>query len=182
MQYLAIFLLIILSGTACKDKATTSLRTKKAARIILPDKKAKYQRWVLAQMYDPYQQGYTYYGDTTNPTYLEIYKNGRFKQFQKDQHSEGEWKLNKTREKLALIYEIRKGIEVPEDLRDDFFRYEIDKLSKDTLQLAIPGRHGLLKELWLRDTLSLPFPTDTISVDSLFEGIQTIDSSKSSNR
>ena len=182
MRFLAILLLFTSWTVTCKDKATAPLRAKKAARIILPDKKTKYKRWVLAQMYDPYQKGYTYYGDTSNPAYLEIYRNGRFIRYQSDFISEGNWKLNRTKDKIALIYEIRNGVEVAEDLRDNFFRYEIANLSRDTFLLAVQGRHGMMKELWLRDTLNYLHSTDTISVDSLFQVRPSSDSSKTSNK
>jgi len=184
MRFLTILSAIIFLAFACKDKATSPLRKRKANKILIGSHKTDSAQWRLVKKYDPYNKGYSYYyNDSSAFQYLTFLGDGTFKEYDKDNKSHGNWFLNKEKKKLALVYTIRNGIEIGESLQQIFFRYVIDSLYQDTLVLSIQGRHGMVKQFYLgplpllanQDSIRIavdtflipPLPSDSLEFDTL---------------
>lgn len=166
MRFLTTVLAIIFIACACKDKSTSPLRKPKANKILLGSKKADSVVWKLVKSYDPYNKGYTYWADSSNLKCLVLKSDASFREFDKENKSEGSWYLNKEKNKLGFVYSLRNGVEINEDLQHLFFRYHIDTLYKDTLILAIQGRHGMLKQYYkLPDSIHAK---DTVEMNERF--------------
>ena len=175
MKYLAIILLALAASTSTCNKqgSRTDLGNRKAATFLL-GRKTDTIRWQLTQIYDPYDGGKTIIRDSLNPEYLIVGKDGAFKEYDNENHSEGRWFINKDKTRMALLYEVQNGMtveadsgkkarEMPEELR---YRYEIREISREKLVLAIQGRHGMVEKTYVTADTSREFmPTDTLPAE-----------------
>lgn len=154
MKYLVIILLtVVASAATCNKQGKRSdLSTRKASAFLI-GKKTDTTRWQLHKIFDPYDGGKTIIRDSLNPEYLLVGKDGAFLEYDKDNHSEGHWYINKDKTRMALIYDIQNGVEV-EDANKDmpeemYYRYEIREISAEKLVLAIQGRHGMVEKTYI---------------------------------
>lgn len=163
MKYLPIILMIFFTVGGCNDKSNNALRTKKATKILM-GKKAKWQKWQLISQYDPYNGGKYYRPDSSNSQYFILINDGSFREYDTFNYSEGSWLMNKSRDRVALVYLIQNGIKIPPEKRDTTFRYELKTISPDSLVLAIQGRHGMMAKTYLN--VSTELNSDSIWIDS----------------
>ena len=152
MRYLAIYFSIILLLFSCSEKSNQPLRGNKAATFMLGDDSAETVVWQLINTHDPYNGGVSYPQDPANPHYILLHKNGAFKEHDNANVSFGNWYLNKNKNRLALVYYIQNGISIPDEKQVIDYRYEVKKVSKDSLILGIQGRHGIVTQTYISTT------------------------------
>lgn len=94
---------------------------------------------------------------------LELHTKGTFIEYDSLNHYSGLWYINKTKERLKLVYQIQNGDTVPEARQDTSFRYQLVKLSNDSLVIGKQGRHGIVQYNYLLQRDSTSFDTSLIS-------------------
>ncbi|WNJ18847.1 hypothetical protein [Pontibacter sp. G13] len=100
------------------------------------------KRWKLISIQDPYKKGQNQMMGPQDPTYLVTFRDGGFAVYNQMDYQEGRWAINKTKTKLALIYDQpQQDLANPKKFKPDF-RYKISKMTPDSLILQIQGRHG----------------------------------------
>ena len=151
MRYLTIIFSIIFFFIACSEKSNQPLRGTKAANLILGNNDREVVIWKLIQSRDPYMGGQVYIQDPGNPQYILMHRNGAFKEHDNVNVSFGNWYTNKEKNRLALVYYIQNGLSVPDERQIIDYRYEIQKVSQDSLILGIQGRHGIVKKIYIND-------------------------------
>lgn len=152
-RLLLVLTIITLMGASCQDQARTALRRSQIARDWVDKHQDSIVTWRLANIYDPYQQGYDYPGDSANPEFLELAGDGTFHQHDSAQQSFGRWFINPDQKMLALVYEVRNNALITKANPKGYTQtYTILSRSKDSLMLQVPGRHGPLHITYLRDT------------------------------
>lgn len=168
MKYLAIILLtIVASASTChKQGKRSDLSTRKAATFLI-GKKTDTTCWRLQKTFDPYDGGKTLVRDSLNPQYLLVAKDGAFREYDNDNHSEGRWYINKDKTRMALVYDIQNGLTLENEPQSEpeemHYRYEIREVSPEKLVLAIQGRHGMVEKTYIQ----VEMEGDTLSADSL---------------
>lgn len=132
---------------SCTSGWHLSRAQKQQAAFIMGEKNRYQKRWDLQQMYDPYPsgQGTIIQPEDSGRTYLILFQDGDFLQSSPQNYSEGQWKLDEEKQRLALIYRMQNNRLVPSDKRDTLYRYELRYHSADSLVLAVQGRHGLVE-------------------------------------
>ncbi|MEZ4774971.1 MAG: hypothetical protein R3D00_17440 [Bacteroidia bacterium] len=173
MRHLSIFFILFLPFLSCHDKSTQAIRNRKAASLLVGKKKlADSVVWKLSQTYDPYNGGLTYDADSLNPQFLVLHRDGTFREYDTINYSTGHWLVNKSRDRIAKVYAIQNGTEIPEEQQIPSFRYEIQTRNTDSLALTIQGRHGMLRLTYIR------FHADTnmssVIIDSLLTPVDTL--------
>ncbi len=143
-----LFLSLFQSG--CRSGLPAALGTRAASARMLPTPADTPATWRLAQTYDPYQGGQTLRKGPVQTQYLVLGEEGVFRTFDPENHGAGRWYLHQDQDRLALVYHYQNGQAVPETQRDTHYRYQILEQQADTLILGIQGRHGIVRQTYVR--------------------------------
>ncbi|MEZ4825723.1 MAG: hypothetical protein R3C61_05420 [Bacteroidia bacterium] len=170
MKYLSILFTLFFILCSCNDKSTRVLRSSKAASMLVGKKKqGDSTTWILSQTFDPYNGGQVYVADSLNPQFWVLRRDGTFHEFDSLNNRFGLWKLNRNRDRLSKNYLAPNPEISPQSLSPDF-RYHLLNHTKDSLILAVQGRHGMLRFTYLRflpEAELINLPTDSIPADSI---------------
>ncbi len=136
---------------ACNRNHQDVLKTQRAAAYLLQNAPADSIIWQLTNIFDPYQGGTHTPIDSLHPQFLVIHDDGTFTRHQQEQIDSGNWYMRRDKEAIALVSD--RSPEAAISSKTSFsFRYEIRKLSSDTMILAWQGRHGFVEELYVKKT------------------------------
>lgn len=150
MKYLIYIPFLLLIQTGCNPSSSDSLTTRKASRMMFGSDKGPMLKWQLLKTYDPYEQGYTIFGEKDNPRFLVFFPDGRFLEYDNRNYNDGSYLIHEGKQAMALIYDIQNGFKVPPARRDSLFRYQLLRLESDTLKLGIQGRHGIVERTYFK--------------------------------
>lgn len=170
MRFLAILCLLIFTLMACQKRSDKAMRHKQAARFLTQKSGEDTLRYQLMQIYDPYKEKAAIMNQAQNTSYLDLYtSSGAFSEYDSLNQSSGLWYINKLKDRLKLVYQIENGDSVPVARQDTSFRYQLVKLSNDSLVIGKQGRHGIVQYTYLLQIDTTQFDTTLISspIDSL---------------
>lgn len=148
--YPVLLFALLLSLGACQS-GKGDLNTQLASTILLGDATKKKIRWKWVQSYDPYNGGQIYRVKPGEVRYLIIVNDGTFEEIKDGKKSEGKWKLKSDKSSLALMYTEKDGETLPLETQRQVHMHQIRKLTRDTMILAWPGRHGYIEDLYVAD-------------------------------
>lgn len=149
MRVLAIFSCLFFTLIACQKRSDKALRQKQAGRFISQKQEKDTLSYRLQQIYDPYLSVPRKAETEEKPKYLILHTSGTFLEYDAFNQNQGRWYVNKTKERLKLVYEVENGIEIPPTSQDSSFRYQLVKLSQDSLVIGKQGRHGIVQYTYL---------------------------------
>jgi hypothetical protein len=149
MRTLAIISLLLFTAATCQEVSDKALGKRKAARVLMQFAAEDTLTWRLVQVYDPYQQNTYSPGDEGNPSFLRITRKGKFAEYDTLNYREGRWFLDTTRTKIRLAYTHENKTKIERADRDPYFRFQLVKLTKDSLVLGVQGRHGIVERTYL---------------------------------
>lgn len=142
-----LFFLLLFEFVACQPIKKANYAPRKTANtFFLADQNS--EKWKLLQSFDPYNGGVTTVQPKEDPYFVTFEKNGRFTEYEKNQHSSGKWFLNKEKTELVLIYSIQNGIAVNKK-KPQMLTFQIRKREGKNRVLAIQGRHGWVEKSYL---------------------------------
>ncbi|MFK7920930.1 MAG: hypothetical protein AB8H47_03190 [Bacteroidia bacterium] len=145
------------------------MRQKQAARFLTQKSGEDTLRYQLMLVYDPYKDKPVMMNQPQNTSFLDLYTSGAFNEYDSINQSSGLWFINKPQDRLKLVYQIENGDSVPVARQDTSFRYQLVKLSNDSLVIGKQGRHGIVQYTYLLQIDTTQFDTTQISspIDSL---------------
>lgn len=175
MRVLAIFSFLFLALIACQKRSDKALRQKQAARFISQKQEKDTLSYRLQQIYDPYLSVPQKAETKEKPKYLILHTAGTFLEYDAFNRNQGSWYVNKDKERLKLVYEVENGMEIPPASQDSSFRYQLVKLSQDSLVIGKQGRHGIVQYTYLlqpdsvmKEAMLPPiFETDSVKTDTV---------------
>jgi hypothetical protein len=144
-------LFLPLFQTACQSSLPASLGVRAAADEMLAPAPGS-TTWRLSETFDPYQGGQTMRKGPARTQYLVLDKEGIFRSFDPENSGAGRWYLHQEKDRMALVYHYQNGQAIPEEQRDSQYRYQILQHQADTLVLGIQGRHGIVRQTYVRAT------------------------------
>ncbi|MEM6345285.1 MAG: hypothetical protein AAF927_15445 [Bacteroidota bacterium] len=183
MRFLAILCLLIFTLTACQKRYDKALRQKQAAKFLTQKSGEDTLHYQLDQIFDPYMDKPRKMGKGQSLKNLALHTQGTFAEYDSLNHYSGLWFINKTKERLRLVYQVQNGDTVPEARQDTSFRYQLVKLSNDSLVIGKQGRHGIVQYIYLLQIDSTSFDSSFVStpLDSLAKSdsaLTKVDSTK----
>ncbi|MEM6262200.1 MAG: hypothetical protein AAGI38_06820 [Bacteroidota bacterium] len=125
------------------------MKTRKAATSLLFGKQLDSIRWKLVSTLDPYTGNAR--DRSAETKYLQLHDDGTYHQWDQENDRVGKYFLKKDESAIALIENSIADTLVPKSLDAYQYRYKIEKLGEDTMILSIQGRHGRLREVYVRE-------------------------------
>jgi len=157
LRIIILGLLTVLTLNSCLNTKPSAMGVEQAAVWMLGDTAKNRVRWILVQIYDPYQGGRITKLDTSDTRVLDLYRNGTFEIVEHEKSSIGRWYVKSDKSELAFVFYVKEGKEIPKPKRDITFTHQIRKFSQDSMILAWKGRHGFVEELYVADKLKKKF-------------------------
>ena len=154
MKYSVISLLLIalfflFSAESC-DRSATAVKTIKAASFLLGTKDTTTTvKWRKISRFDPYNEGQLRSYEDYKTT-LTLQGNGNYTEKDPENVTLGQYYLNKTKNAIAFVPLEINGQSQEKTDSPPLFRHEIVKFSADSLILEWQGRHGMVKEVYVR--------------------------------
>ena len=184
MRFLAILCLLIFTLTACQKRSDKALRQKQAAKFLTQKSGEDTLHYRLDQIFDPYMDKPRKMGKSQSLANLELHTQGTFAEYDSINRYSGLWYINKTKERIKLVYQVQNGDTVPEARQDTSFRYQLVKLSNDSLVIGKQGRHGIVQYTYLLQIDSTSFDSSFVStpLDSLAKADSAITKVDSTNK
>ncbi|MEO0897395.1 MAG: hypothetical protein AAFY71_13400 [Bacteroidota bacterium] len=122
-------------------------------QVELPEnvKESLIGKWEWQSSSDPYENSsHKRQAELEGHKYLSINEDGTFQEWTKEQSRTGVWLLNKKKNAVAFVFGESKNrmSKVAASMLSYEYRYQIQKLNKESLVLIIQGRHGMVQEVY----------------------------------